>query len=60
MSLAAPRGPKLLKIGIFHENGPFSFIIFFIHRVACPVIYYWKELIKLRRMAYESSKFVHI
>ena len=40
----APRGPKSLKIEIFHENGLFSFIIFYDQLVAYPVIYYRKEL----------------
>jgi len=60
MSFTAPRGLKLPKIEIFHENGLFSVIIFYNQLVACPVIFYWKELLKLRRMVYYLSKSVHI
>ena len=47
MSWFAPRGLKLPKIVIFLENGLFSVIITFNQLVECPLIYYWKELLKL-------------
>ena len=51
---------KLLKIRIFHENGLFSVRMFYDQLVACPVIYYWKELFKLIRMVFNLLKSVHI
>ena len=60
MYSTASRGQKLLKIRIFHENGLFSVRMFYDQPLACPVVYYWKELSKLIRMVFNLLKSVHI
>jgi len=53
-------GPKFQKIEIFMKIACFLLLLFCHHLVAYPVIYYRKELLKLRRMVYNLPNSVHI